>query len=121
MKTRLKHLPKGDSDYAIWARRGGIKKDWIATIATVSALLYLPYFGYYFCGREKRGLVVNLFATVALLGILFPRESPNLESFITFLRYLLIIYPIYDTYIITKKHEERYKAEFGDDDNAKSD
>jgi hypothetical protein len=109
MKKSRKLLPKGDSPYAKWARRWGLKRDWVASVAALFSMAYLPLIGYYMCGREERGAVINLFS-LGVLGLTLHNSQPEIVSF---LRYLLVFYPIYDTYMITKDHQLKYEKEFG--------
>ncbi len=109
MKKRRARLPKGNSAYAKWARRWGLKRDWIVTVSALFSMAYIPLVGYYLCGREERGAVVNLFSFAVLGFTLYNSQS----EIVLFLRYFLVIYPIYDTYVITKSHQLRYEKEFG--------
>ncbi len=110
MKKKLKpYMPRGEGSYVKWAERGGIRKDWLAAITTLFAFFHLPIVGYYLCGDEKKGVVITL---LSLMAFALVNYSNPVESWMVTARYALIAYPIYDIYMITRAHMDRYRLEY---------
>lgn len=110
MKKKLKpYMPKGEGAYVKWAQRGGIRKDWLAAITTFFAFFHLPIVGYYLCGDERKGIVLTV---LSLMVFILVNYSNPVETWMISMRYALVAYPIYDTYVITRAHMDRYRMEY---------
>lgn len=109
MKKARAYMPRGDGSYVKWATRGGLRKDWLAAITTFVAFFHLPIVGYYLCGEERKGAVITL---LSLMVFVLVNYSNPVEYWMVAMRYALIIYPIYDIYVITRAHMDRYRFEY---------
>lgn len=109
MKKLKPYMPKGDGSYVKWAKRGGIRKDWLAAVTTLFAFFHLPIVGYYLCGDDRKGIVLTV---LSLMVFVLVNYSNPVESWMGAARYALWFYPIYDTYVITRAHMDKYRFEY---------
>jgi hypothetical protein len=111
MKKRVlkPYMPKGKGPYFKWAKRGGIKKDWLAIIQAFFSFFHLPIVGYYLCGEDGKGVV---FTVLSLMVFILVNYSPEVELWMVAARYALWFYPIYDVYMTARAHMDRYRFEY---------
>lgn len=111
MKKRIlkPYMPRGDGSYVKWAKRGGMRKDWVAIITALFAFFHLPFVGYYLCGEDGKGAVIT---ALSLMAFILVNYSNPVENWMIAARYALWLYPIYDTYMTTRAHMDKYRFEY---------